>query len=724
MFGRFLAVLVLVMPTLLFGAFQDPKTRPPEQPKLRTVDELKQLPIAMGDSPIAKLLTGWWREGTAAGNVGDWYDNRDGEHSPLDLRPWPQLQKVHYTEEMLKARVNWAAQRKLLPLVVFGNSSTSAPATQGGSNPRQYYTSPFGLKFLSEQYAGNNLYIYPEHRDHDPGHNGVGPKGEEGYGDLYATNTPYLIISQGSSGSDQPFMRAIPYVLAAFRPEVKKKLAENGMLMPTVQMIFRSSNKHLKEGDYLTAKAHPTVFEGSWVDPLKMVTMAHDITEATLPPVVRLKVLEEDQPKVGVDFFDPPGHEKLGDTPAVIARVFRGKERWRRMLVSAEESRDLNGKPLKFEWKVFRGDPKTVKITPKNEAGSVVEIEVAAPVRRPIASGSPMESNRTEIGVFASNGGSWSAPGFITWYGIDHESRTYDDQDRIVELAYTSGEVRFTVQDWWKLLDKKHASWFAPLTEAQSAALAKLDKERAEFHERVKRPDGDPEIETFLFQKYDKAKREFDDKQKKTFREVFGDSHLGRIQQLAKSDLVAMPEYHAAEKNATAEQRAAVKGLAEKIKTLDVPIDAKAPGHSLRKGPTALDREFEELLNAERLGRVVFPDTLRIERIANFVDGRISLARKWRDVYLYDAKNQFVGWVRSQPDRKEPAYFTADGFLITDRDDLGRCKTATNVTYTAGRQPGTTDRLQAAWAPGGTVVEYEYAGPEDRRGKVGRIVIP
>ncbi len=44
----------------------------------------------------------------------------------------------------------------------------------------------------------------------------------DGYGDLYPTNTPYLIISQGSSGSDQPFMRAIPFTLAASAPRSRR----------------------------------------------------------------------------------------------------------------------------------------------------------------------------------------------------------------------------------------------------------------------------------------------------------------------------------------------------------------------------------------------------------------------------------------------------------------------------------------------------------------------
>src|SRR5262249_31146429 len=149
-----------------------------------------------------------------------------------------------------------------------------------------------GLALLHEQYVKNNIYIYPEHRDHDPGRNGP----SEGFGDLYPTNTPYLFISQGSSGSDQPFMRAIPYVLAAFRPEVKKKLVESGLLMPTMQMLFRRHSKRLKgPEEYFTYKAHPTVFEGSWVDDLALVQAAHDITLETIPPMVQLKVVQEDE---------------------------------------------------------------------------------------------------------------------------------------------------------------------------------------------------------------------------------------------------------------------------------------------------------------------------------------------------------------------------------------------------------------------------------------------
>ena len=61
----------------------------------------------------------------------------------------------------------WAAQFRTLPHVVFGNSSTSAPPLMGGSNPRHYYVSSRNLALLYEHYTHGNVYVYPEHLDHD-----------------------------------------------------------------------------------------------------------------------------------------------------------------------------------------------------------------------------------------------------------------------------------------------------------------------------------------------------------------------------------------------------------------------------------------------------------------------------------------------------------------------------------------------------------------------------
>jgi len=422
--------------------------------------------ITTARGKLGDLLREWHKEGTAAGNVGDWYDNRDRGHSGLRMAPYPQLQKIVYTAAQRKRRADWAMQRILLPGVVFGNSSTSGPVQRNGSNIRAYYTQPRGLAFLYMQYRHNNLYIYPEHRDHDPGHNGT-----PGYGDLYPTNTPYLIASQGSSGSDQPFMRALPFVLAAFRPEVKKKLIDTGLLMPTVQMILRTTSTRLGGLDeYLTGKAHPTVFVGRNVDALRMVQMAHAIRLNDVPPMVQLKVVKEDVSVNGRDYFEPGRSERLADTPAVIARVVRGTRYLRKMTVSAEGSFDINRRPLTFHWVVLRGDPARIKINPTNEARSAAQIVVAYHPRRPIAKGSAMESNRVDIGVFVHNGTYYSAPGFVTFFYIDSEARTYDENGRLLEIGYDAGTPVFSVSDWPAL--------FRMLGTGSKSRLARLLKKR------------------------------------------------------------------------------------------------------------------------------------------------------------------------------------------------------------------------------------------------------
>lgn len=432
-------------------------------------------PITTEKSKVGDLLRAWEAAGTAAGNRGDWYDNRDREHSGLNLTLWPQLQKVSYTDEERQRRADWALQSRIIPHVVFGNSSTASPVEQGGSNTRQLYTHPQGLQRLYEQYRQHNLYIYPEHLDHDPGHNGT-----PGYGDLYPTNTPYLITSQGSSGSDQPFMRALPFLLAAFRPEVKRKLLETGTLMPTIQMIFRMGNKHLTQAkDYLTGKAHPSVFEGGWVDVHKMVLMAQEITLQTLPPVVQLQVISEDEPRLGRDFFEvslPQRHpdqavaqrnlEQHADTPAVIARIHRSTQFLRRIVVDASTSFDSNQRPLTFHWQILRGDPEQIKLRPLDTASRRVEMVVPYHGRRPVLPGAALESNRVDIGVFVRNGVYYSAPAFVTFFSLDNEARTYDPQGRILEIGYGTGEATAKVIDWLAFF-----AWLEPHTAGPVAAL-------------------------------------------------------------------------------------------------------------------------------------------------------------------------------------------------------------------------------------------------------------
>lgn len=415
------------------------------------------IPDAIGDAPVVKgmgkageLLQNWFDEGTAAGNHGDLYDNHDSDHSNMNYAAFPQLTRVEFSEPAKRRGLHHGLQRFFLyDAVTIGNSSTAL--TRGPfwrCQGRHALTQPGVPALLHRHYRASHLFFYPEHRDHDAGHNGQDGKG---YGDVLPANTPYLILSQGSSGSDRAFMNAVAATLAAFRPEVKRTLASHGLLMPTVQMIFRRSNKNVATAeDYLTGIAHPTVFDGKQLDVEEMVTLAHSLTPASLPPLVQLRVVEEDESVVGRDYFDVGDRERLFDTPGAIARIVKSTKFTRRMVVSAEDSLDVHDKPLTFRWVLLRGDPNKVRIVARGESGSRAELHISYHERRPVSPGSELESNRVDIGVFAHNGQHDSPPAFLSFHYLDNERRVYDDRGRIQSVDYATENYTDPLLDFRK----------------------------------------------------------------------------------------------------------------------------------------------------------------------------------------------------------------------------------------------------------------------------------
>ena len=162
-----------------------------------------------------------------------------------------------------------------------GNSST---ALTGGpwwrSQPRLALTGGDGSGpyRLFQNYAAGQTYIYPEHRDHDPE-----------FGDLIPANTPYMLISQGSSGSDRPHMEAVAMIMAAFRPDTKAVLIENGLMASTIQMVWRRSQATvLSREAYFSGLAHPSVFDRKVINLARMVALANAIEPGDVPPMVQL----------------------------------------------------------------------------------------------------------------------------------------------------------------------------------------------------------------------------------------------------------------------------------------------------------------------------------------------------------------------------------------------------------------------------------------------------
>jgi hypothetical protein len=279
-------------------------------------------------------------------------------------------------------------------------------------------------------FQNNQLYCYPEHNDFDPEH-----------GDVYPANTPFWVLSQGSSGSDQPFLRAIALTLASFRPDVRQRLIETGQLMPVVQILLRRSQKSVTTDEqYFTGTAHPVVFQSSELDPLRMITLAHELTPETLPAVTRIRVVREDEGIPGRDYFHPDAAERLFDTQSVIARVYRTTAARRRMVLDVSGSADPNGRPLTFRWAVLQGDAEAIRFEPLNASGSRVSVSIPWHPRTAVPGRPELQTSRVDLGVFALNGETLPLPAMICSCSLANEERDYFPDGRIRSVVYRTAK--------------------------------------------------------------------------------------------------------------------------------------------------------------------------------------------------------------------------------------------------------------------------------------------
>ncbi|WP_132541294.1 hypothetical protein [Rhodovulum euryhalinum] len=382
----------------------------------------------------ARLLRHLAGRGGINGFSGILYDNRDRGHSTLDPGLFPRLSRLVYGPALVSEEQDYGlAGRILLPAVVFGNSST---AITNGPIPRSQVrlamTSRMGQAITPRLYETNALYVYPEHRDHDSE-------------DLFPANWPYTITSQGSSGSDRRFLVALAMTLAAFPADTFAALREAGLVAPTLQMILRRNLATVStREDYLSGRAHPVAFEPAQIRIGRMVAQAADLRADAIPPMVRLKVVEDGfRPAAGLAGLD----ERLFDTPSAIARIWRSFDWDREMVVTAADTADPNARPLRFEWRLLKGDPARVQIEPLDSEGRSARITVAwhDPFSEPAPGGgedyATRRHARVDIGVFAHNGVHDSAPALVSIAFPAHQVRRYAAAEsggapRLVSIDY------------------------------------------------------------------------------------------------------------------------------------------------------------------------------------------------------------------------------------------------------------------------------------------------
>ncbi len=297
------------------------------------------LPVSDPSETISAMrhLRALASRGVAAGLAGVLYENRDRDHSPLPPGMFPQLTHVRYDTALRRAGADYGLAGSIrFPDITIGNSSTAVTSGSAPrSLPRLAMTTPGVPEQMEALFRTNHLYVYPEHRDHDDV-------------DLFPANWPYMLVSQGSSGSDQPHLKALFTALAALRPETRDRLAVEGLIAPTLQMIYRRGRRGMGSRQaYLSGPAHPSAFTADAILPEAMISIAQALNPEDIPPAVEITIEEE-------DFSDAAGlaglSERLFDTSSAIARIWRGPQWRREITVSTRATRDPNGRRLKFIW--------------------------------------------------------------------------------------------------------------------------------------------------------------------------------------------------------------------------------------------------------------------------------------------------------------------------------------------------------------------------------------
>ncbi len=375
--------------------------------------------------PGAAMLRRLAAKGVAGGFEGVIYDNRDRGHSTFYPGQFSRMVRLSYDKGLKENHLDYGiAGRIILPAIVIGNSSTAITTKPiGRSQTRFAMTTNFGPERAFLTYANNHIYIYPEHHDHDQL-------------DRFPANWPYTITSQGSSGSDRPFMRALALTVAALRPETRDFLKKERLVSPTLQMILRQGLKGVYGRDgYLSGKAHPVVFDEDMLAPERMVAFANTLQPQDIPPLVRLTVEKEDFTlKAGLAGLS----EKLFDTPSAIARLWRSQAYRREMFVSAADTRDPNGRKLTYSWVLLHGDPDKVRISRLDSSGARARILVDWHDPWQSNANQSRRSSRVDIGVFANNGVHLSAPAIISIHFPHHQKRQYTRLPTTGEMALTS----------------------------------------------------------------------------------------------------------------------------------------------------------------------------------------------------------------------------------------------------------------------------------------------
>lgn len=393
----------------------------------------------------------------------------------------------------------------------------------------------------------------------------------------------------------------------------------------------------------------------------------------------------------------------------MIARIFRGAKYQRRMVVSAEGSRDLNRMPLKFHWSILRGDPARVKINYLNSMRSQAEITFSYHPRAPIGLGARMESNRVDIGVFVHNGAYYSAPSFITSFTLDNEAREYRSDGQPLEIAYGTGAASAEIKDWnafFGLFGTDSESLQSRILK-KHLSVREIEALKRAGEEYLKAADGKEGERTkrILEKKIRDAEISPSGLAQKALDAMLNDPNLWSEHADQLAGLCRSADLPVRQAFSRAIDRMVAFGFAEKTGDLSFSLKPLRAGSApIKERLTAFESSLIQSLNAVISGRILFPGIVEANWKENYVDARLTSDKEWRDIYIYSQDGKLQGWRRYGLDGIRE--FTADGLLVLEKDSSGRCRRARVVRYEAERPKPRSLRKTIKMVPTETIREF------------------
>ncbi len=329
------------------------------------------------------------------------YMNRDGRHSMLTVTIYPGLTPVWLDREGHERRFDLDYPNIRFPLPVFGNCSRAlVTGPMWRSLPRAMMTGEARRLMTHYQfYRSNQVWVFPAVDDYNFANTNF-------YGDVFASVTPYWIVTHGRSWSDQYYLRAALEATRAMTPEVRAEILRRGLLAPTIQMLIRRSLRDVKsEADYLSSKAHPTAFPPNGLNRDQLKASAAALRADRLPPVATIAGV-----RVGAVSAPSKISEITYMTPCAWAFVLRSPDVSRSFIVQAT------------------GGAEYVFAAVHDDRGAATVTKLGPDVARISLDREKMSfTNRVDVAIFARNPSTdWGAPAFISFAVVD-PSAPYSD---------------------------------------------------------------------------------------------------------------------------------------------------------------------------------------------------------------------------------------------------------------------------------------------------------